>query len=515
MLPPDVHRLHPMTLVQQLLVSLPALAFLLLPLWRSPGRDAWFSLLVSVVYGALTLPWIVLYYARFRYWLTARELVIESGVFTRKHRSIPVERIENIQIEQRLLSRLLGMAKVSVQTAGSTETEGVLDSVSLAEAVRIREAVRAFQRQQAIGVVPEVSGAALPEAAALPTAPASARTVLFTMPLGRVLRSGMYRFSLVYIAVIFSLLQYFEPDPAVLIDLFLHDPLTEQAASSPWLTGTMAVLLAVLLGWLTGIAINLNAFYNFRLWIEGDKLYTRHGLLTVAEQTIPLKKVQALVLRTNPVMQRFGWYRLELQMMGLDEEASGNTVVIPFARIDEILSHAVRFYPFTPPERWARVSPLHGRRQFLRSLALLLLVVLAAGWFWRPALWGLLLTPGLGWLAWLQYRHHRYTLEADRLFVRRGVFRRATWMIPLERLQVLYLSDTLFQRRLGLKTLYVDTAGAGAFAWPEVRDLPADTADALFQTLYARFRRAEGGMQRADGAGVPAWAFALPSEPLP
>jgi putative membrane protein len=120
---------------------------------------------------------------------------------------------------------------------------------------------------------------------------------------------------------------------------------------------------------------------------------------------------------------------------------------------------------------------------------LLLLVVLPAAWFWHPALWGLLLVPGLGTLAWLQYRHHRYALEDDRLFIRRGFFRRATWMIPLEKLQVLYLTDTLFQRRLGLKTLYADTAGAGALAWPEVRDLPADTADTLFQTLYERFIR--------------------------
>jgi putative membrane protein len=486
-MPPHVHRLHPMTLVQRLLVSLPALVFLLVPLGRSPGRDAWFTLLVSVVYGVLTLPWIVLYYARFRYWLTPRELVIESGVFTRKHRSIPIERIENIQIEQRLLSRLLGTARVSVQTAGSTETEGVLDSVSLAEAVRIREAVRAFQRQQAALPLPAEED--VDEVVAPQQAPAAARTLLFTMPLSQVLQSGMYRFSLVYIAVIFSLLQYLEPNPTALIDLFLQEPLADQAAASPWLTGTLAVLLATLLGWLTGILINLNAFYGFHLWLEADKLHKRHGLLTVSEQTIPLKKVQALVLRTNPLMQHFGWYRLELQMMGLDEEASGNEVVIPFARIETLLERAMQFYPFTPPERWARVSPLHGRRQFVRSLVLLLLVVLPAAWFWHPALWGLLLVPGLGTLAWLQYRHHRYALEDDRLFIRRGFFRRATWMIPLEKLQVLYLTDTLFQRRLGLKTLYADTAGAGALAWPEVRDLPADTADTLFQILYERFIR--------------------------
>ena len=127
----DVRRLHPLTLLQRLVVSLPGLLILLLPFLRSPDRDAWLSLFSAVVYGMVALPLLALQYLRFRYWITPKEIVIQSGVTTRRTRSIPIERIQNIEIEQRLLPRLFGAAKVKLETAGSATTEGVLDLVSL------------------------------------------------------------------------------------------------------------------------------------------------------------------------------------------------------------------------------------------------------------------------------------------------------------------------------------------------------------------------------------------------
>src|SRR5690606_2449610 len=47
MTPPEAieaRRLHPMTLVQRLLVSIPALVVLLLPVFRAPDANAWLSL---------------------------------------------------------------------------------------------------------------------------------------------------------------------------------------------------------------------------------------------------------------------------------------------------------------------------------------------------------------------------------------------------------------------------------------------------------------------------------------
>lgn len=120
---PQFRRLHPLTLLVRLLMSLPALLILLLPALRGQTIDRG-TLVTLILYGLLAFPLILAHYLRFRYALTPRELLIESGVLTHRRRSIPIDRIQNIQIERTLLARLLGLARVRIETAGSAETEG-------------------------------------------------------------------------------------------------------------------------------------------------------------------------------------------------------------------------------------------------------------------------------------------------------------------------------------------------------------------------------------------------------
>ena len=80
----EPHRLHPMTLIQRVVVSLPGMLLLLLPFLRNPSREAWFSLGMALLYGLISLPAILLQYLRFRYWVTEEAIVIHSGVLTYK-----------------------------------------------------------------------------------------------------------------------------------------------------------------------------------------------------------------------------------------------------------------------------------------------------------------------------------------------------------------------------------------------------------------------------------------------
>ncbi len=494
----EAKRLHPMTLLQRVLVSLPALAFLLLPTLTSPDADSWFSLVIAVLYGIVALPAIVLQYLRFSYRVTPKEIIIQSGVLTRKNRSIPIERVQNIQIEQSLIPRLTGTAKVKIETAGSSSTEGVLEYVSLDEAHALRSAIRSFKAQTA-GKAAERSTP--DEAAPSSKEPAQDAAPMFAMSLERVLLSGAFRFSLLYIALIFSALELLNPDPNDIARWMSRGEIgnvLDTATSSPWLVGLATVIVAGLFAWLTGIAVNMNRYYNFRLWRDDDKLRFRRGLLTLAEGTIPLQKVQALILRTNPVMRLFGWYSLEVQTIGLNVEEQGHRVVVPFAQKHEILPIARHIMPFDPPDTFASVSSLTIRRHVARYTAVLAvltgaasyLAVWTAGSFfaWQDAWWALLLTPLILGYAILHYRHHGYALGDRAFYVRRGVFKQHTWILPTEKYHVFYRTASIFQRRLGLESLFVDTAGAATFAYPEVVDLPKGTARDVHHRLYDQFQ---------------------------
>ena len=56
-----------MTLVLRAAVSVPALALLLYPVYVSPDSTAVLDLVLAILYALVVLPWVVLYYLRFRW----------------------------------------------------------------------------------------------------------------------------------------------------------------------------------------------------------------------------------------------------------------------------------------------------------------------------------------------------------------------------------------------------------------------------------------------------------------
>jgi len=488
----EPQRLHPFTLLLRFLTSLPALALILLPTLTNNDAEIWLPLFFGAVYGLIAVPAIILQYLRFSYRISPKQIVIQSGVLRRQNRSIPIERIQNVEIEQQLLARMLNLAQVRLETAGSASTEASIQYVSVPQAQKIRAAVRAFQR------------ATTPEAetdASTDTDESTAdRRTLFSMSLRHVLLAGAFRFSLFYLALIFSVLQFIDPETLtnwLLVSQARIDTIVDTLYASPVLTVLSTVVVAALLGWLSGILITLNRYYGFTLWTENGKLRKRHGLFTVTEGTIPLAKVQVLIIQTTPLMRLFGWYSLEVQTMGLNNDQQGQRMVAPFARWTTVMDLAEHVRPMQLPDTFQRVSPLTIRRHFLRRLGVLLAVLAPAIYFWpgdwwapyNVALpwWSLLAIPALGVAAYLHYHYHRFAIHHDGLFVRRGVLRHYLWMIPINRYQVVYATDSLLQRRLRLKTLFVDTAGASAFAYPDIVDVEADAADDAVDTLYDQF----------------------------
>lgn len=490
-------RLHPMTLAQRLLVSIPGLVVLILTLSTSRNAQTWVYAIALILYGFIAIPAMILQYVRFRYRISDRELHIESGVLTRRRRSIPVERIQNIEIQRPLLARLSGTAKVRVETAGSAGAEGVLELISLETAYQLRDTIRAYQQVIASGTEGDAGG--VDEGAAPPVDPADRHTPeheagiesLYQMSLRRVLLSGIFRFSLVYIVVMFSFLEYLNIDPVEVFEWFERGPLhpvAEFAEESPVMAVLASIAVAGFIAWITGILVNLNRFFRFHLRLEGEKLHNRQGLLTLNEGTIPLKRIQVYILRTNPLMRRFGWWALDVQTLGLDSSRKGRSVIVPFARLTETLDVLRRLEGVTVPDEFQSVSPLSIRRRFVRYAVLLAVLVAALLPIWEGSVWGFVLLPLLLLLALLQYRNHGFVPQHGHLFVRSGVLRHQVWVIPTRKYQVFFASESLFQRRLSLGTLHVDTAGSAGIVLPTVVDLPTSEMQARFHELVDRFR---------------------------
>lgn len=499
-------RLHPLTMLYRGIVSLPGV---LLALFTAVNRgEQMFTFLFLLLVVVFTLPGILLGYYYFRFHITSRDVVIEKGVLSRTTRNIPVERIQNITVQQNFFQRLLGIARVHIETAGGQETEGVLEFVSTREAESIRAIIRSIQNER---TEPDTRQTPQPEGeqAEPATTPGStvfrpdaeeteAESLLFSMSLKDVLLCGMFGFSFVFVAVIFTALQYIGIAPENLVKTLANEQinfLQTLDTTALWLFGTAVLLLAILLSWITGILLTMNRYYNFRLTLDGGKLHTQSGLLATAKTTMPLKKLQMLIIASNPLSRRFGFRALELQTAGFGTKQKRPEVAVPLAKEERVIQLAQKIRSFVYPESFHPVSTLTIRRAMIRY-SITFLILVGAGSVWSVKVtWLLLLLPLLYYLAVLRYRYRGYVLQPDVAIIQHGFWRRRVAVIPIAKIQTIVISETFFQRRLHLATLHVDTAGSTSWGDASIVDMNREDAYTIMEELMASFRTVRSGQQ--------------------
>lgn len=434
------------------------------------------SLIFSVIYVVVMGPISLAKYLRFRYYVTSEELVMHYGVFKRVRRNIPTDRVQNVAIERNFLARILGTAAVKIETAGTAQAEGVLSFVSVREANRIRDLLHPAETTH----TPEEDTPALPG---------------FHMPLPRLLLSSVYQFSLGLFAVLVGVLQQLELagllNIEVTVERFLERYFFEITSSQEYMLAvliTALILITLVLCWILGFAQNFIRYYNFRIELGLEKIHRKYGLITLREGTLPYKRVQSLLIRSNPLMRLHDWYRMEMQTLGLESGERGFQPAMPFAKWSEIIALGSKIRPFSVPETYTRISRLTIRRRCLRYTLLILAPAATLYLWWPYAVWGLTLLPIAWGIAWLQYLYHSWTFHDGNLFIRRRILSQQLWVVPVERFQAFEINATFFQRRLGLCTLRVDTAGAGILRHPKIIDLKRDEAEKLLTELYDVFQ---------------------------
>ncbi|HUF27077.1 MAG TPA: PH domain-containing protein [Gemmatimonadaceae bacterium] len=515
-------RLHPLTL---LFASLRLARQLILPaviaaFSRAEGDPA---RIATWVIGVLAVPALVistLRYMAFRYRLGSDELVIDSGVLRRQHRVIPLSRVQNIDLRESALQRVLGVVEMHVETAGTGRgAEGSLEVLGRDEAAALRtellarrRAVREAARELApageIGGAREGAEENAIRARTVDDQAAAPVQVLALLGTGRLAVAGATANEAGLIAAALAALFQFV-DEAVIARYLPILTLAERIREAT-LFGTIwliAVALASLLiiGWVLSIAGSVIGYHGFTLERVGGELRKRYGLFGRRHTTVPIERVQGIRVEESLLRRPFGLATIKIETAGGspgERRRSGAEAFVPIVSVAEVagLVRGVFGDLDLGAARIQRVHPRSRRRAFLRYgvLSVILFVLVIAVSVLRdldptPAvLWWIPVLLGAAWLlaAW-QYRHRGYALLPGYALARSGVLNRITWIVPNWKIQTVHRTATPFQRRHGLSTLLIDTASGGRQG--RVTDLGADVAEPMVEELALRARRTTGG----------------------
>ena len=478
--PVDFRRLHPATLFQRWIVSIPGLILVAWPVFFANDRSTVFYLVVLLVGAGIALPVRIAQYWYYRYGLRADALIIESGIFTKRKREIDRSHIQHVDLRQTALQRVLGITRLQLVTAGSEEAEATLAYVSVAEGARLQ----ALLEQPTAGHV-HTARAAVEEIPDQPTYPFTGRRAPSRK---RLMQGAIFQFSLVYVGIAITLFQFWEPDvnrQVVFIEeISSQAGGTMEASRSGWYNVFPLVVVPVLLGWLSGALLYLLQFIRFELEPRADRLVIRQGLITRQSMTVARKRIQALQLTSGPLLQWFDLLALRVRTAGFSVEHLRPRIIFPVATRREVARLVEELVGTLPRVPRNRVSPVHIRRSFIRlTLSLSSLGVVLSLLTEMP--WYLIVVAPFVAAAWAISSYYRryWSLGPEHLIVRQGVWGWTEWIVPLTHLQSVSIYRSFFQRRLGVATLSVDLAGQDGGDPVSMPDLPEETAQALYRHL--------------------------------
>jgi len=458
---------------------------------------------------AVTLAYELAYYRRFRYEFTEDTFDVSWGVFNRREREIPYDRMQNVDISRNVIQRVLGLSAVNIETAGGGSTEASINYVTSEAADHIQSEIRTRKRAagddradgQAGSVVGDAETAAGDESTAGDERVASDRDageiedeLLFEIAPSELALAGILSFDPRVPGLLFALFTGSVPFISPII------PQTDSVAVL-LIVGVIGFVGLILISWLVGAASAVVNFWGFRLTRSPTELRYERGLLQQYSGTIPFDKIQTLTITDNPLKRQAGYATLAVETAGYapgQATERGSEAAVPIASRDRIERLAAEIdgcemKPFDRPPKRIRRRYL---ARYLLGLAALTGVLYGVGqWLgvgmvsWYVPLVGVVLAPIAAHYKWL---HRGYALGEDHLITRNGVWSRETKRVAYHRIQTVIDTRTIFQRRWGVATVIADTAGSLSLLGNDAAavDIEADDATTLREELRARLQAA-------------------------
>ncbi|MFC0296644.1 PH domain-containing protein [Geobacillus jurassicus] len=472
-------RLHPIAIVAGVGKELKNMLLpLLVIVVAGSGSDfSWGDLIVPFIALGYTMVMGVLSWVRFTYHWDEDTLQVEEGVFVRKKRAIPFERIQGISLTEGVWQRLVGAVHVRIETAGNVlgEAEVTLAAVSREDVRRLQRCIE--QAKERAGSLTE------PEDLAdwqqlLPS--------LFTLSMKEVwfaaITSGG---ALGVVAAVMAFLSQ-------LGDLVPYEALFRNIQATwngygRWCIGIVS-LFALLIAYGVAIVQNMVRFASFTVRKQGDTIVITRGLIERKAVSIRVDRVQGVVIRENWLRRLFGYATVSLIHAGgaLDDGKQGDVVLCPLVKKERIAPIARACLPEYDLDVTFHPLPKRAKlRYMLRPLYWLVIPITLAAYVGRPwGIWLLLVLPSAAWIGARRHQAAGWAISASQLALRSGWFRQTTTYMLKHHLQSLEASATWWQKRRRLATISASVMPLGTSA--RVVDVDEADAAAIYRWLQGK-----------------------------
>lgn len=499
-------RLHPLSILFRLGAQVRSFGVPGLAVLATAGAVGWqwqiWAMPLAIPFALAS----IVEYLFFRYRYDANEMVIRTGFLFRNERHVPYARIQNLHAVQNVFHRLFGVVEVRVETGGADEPEATMSVLPVSALEEMRQRVFAGRRPV------DSPAAQTPDTA---DASDTAGTLLQLSPGELMLCGFIQNRGFVVIAAAFGLLWELGALDALTERIFGEDVsgrgmiraigkalLGRGGLPLEAIALTIAALLSLLLvSRLISMVWSLVRLHGFRLTLAREDLRAEYGLLTRVATTIARRRIQTLTVRQGLLHRLFGRASVRVGLAGgggEDEEESSKqrewlAPILPRGELPRLLHEVLPGLDLTSVS-WRGFHP----RAFRRELKGWILVAFLLSLPWVALLEWWTLAVFVVLLAWAFFAarqtlaHLGWAVAAGAVVFRSGWLWRQVTAVRFTQIQAVTIRESPFDRRAGMASLRVDTAGAGESSHRvDIPYLARETAQELGDLLATQANRTE------------------------
>jgi putative membrane protein len=359
--------------------------------------------IVAIVLLAALAGFLTWYFTRFV--IDDEELRVETGWLAKRSRRIAFERIQSVDIIQPFAARIFGLVELRIE-AGAGDSRTSLRYLTRSKATRIRDYLLARAHGEQVTVA---GSAELPQASAFTDLSSADRKLVTINPglliMGLVLSSEfLISVGVVIVAVVVSALA---------------------GVAIVGLAGLVPMIFAVI----SLVSRRVIAQFNYTLAESERGLRITRGLTNLTSQSLPLNRIQGLRISQPLLWRRFGWSRVDIDVLGYGATESStengtdvSSILLPIADQDQVRLALSRVLPGAEIDK-IELHPSPRRARAIRWLD--------------------------GWTL-------RYGWDAAVVVSRHGVLTRTTDIVPHAKTQSVRITQGPLQRALRLASVHVD-----------------------------------------------------------
>jgi putative membrane protein len=438
------------------------------------GKFSWiiFGLIIVIILLAFFISALI-QFLFFTFSIKDGVLQVNQGIFIKKRIHLPVSQIQSVHTDQTLWHRITQTSRIKLDSPGSEKTEVTIDALS--------EQNSEFLIQQLSAHLKDTQST---------TEQLVEKKFLLQRSVSDLIKWSLTINHFQTIALIFAFGLTLLNDLEQAFNWKSYDRIEEGLVGfDPGLLlvfgGTLSLLIVIVF---VSILFTIYRNYGFTVKFDNNGFGIKAGLIHVHQWSIPIRKIQVWEFRTNWIRRFFKQIRLEWQTIGEQKE---RTKQKPWAPLfgDNEMKAILEQVGFSFPLSWNDGKRIHSAYLTRFYIVAITIVILGGVIAWKKSsvLW-IGMASGLSFLilthGWIFRKRFLYICALDGLWIRKGIWGTQRIFLPWKNIQFQCISQSIFQRKSDLSTLYLRTA-AGSYAIPFI---PSETARDISENISNRLQ---------------------------